>query len=157
MSTERSDGPPETKLSRIKRRWAEEGRFLTGRTARPESESLPPGQHIVRDWPVLDLGEQPEISRDDWRLTIDGAVEHPAVWTWDAFLSQQQTESVSDIHCVTTWSRYDNHWTGVATRDLLAGVDPKPQARFVMLHSYDEYTTNLMRWTAPHEASGCRR
>jgi DMSO/TMAO reductase YedYZ molybdopterin-dependent catalytic subunit len=143
MSTDRNDGPPETKLTRTKRRWAEEGRFLTGRTARPESERLPPGQHIVRDWPVLDLGEQPEISRGDWRLTIDGAVDHPAMWTWDAFLSQPQTESTSDIHCVTTWSRYDNHWTGVATRDLLEIVAPRPEARFVMLHSYDEYTTNL--------------
>jgi DMSO/TMAO reductase YedYZ molybdopterin-dependent catalytic subunit len=143
MSTDRSDGPPETKLTRTKRRWAEEGRFLTGRMARPESERLPPGQHLVRDWPVLDLGEQPEIARDDWRLTIDGAVEHPAMWTWEAFLSQPQTESVSDIHCVTTWSRYDNRWTGVATRDLLDAVAPRPEARFVMLHSYDEYTTNL--------------
>jgi DMSO/TMAO reductase YedYZ molybdopterin-dependent catalytic subunit len=143
MSTDRSDGPPKTKLTRTKRRWAEEGRFLTGRTARPESERLPPGQHLVRDWPVLDLGEQPEIARDDWRLTIDGAVEHPAMWTWEAFLSQPQTESVSDIHCVTTWSRYDNRWTGMATRDLLDAVVPRPEARFVMLHSYDEYTTNL--------------
>jgi DMSO/TMAO reductase YedYZ molybdopterin-dependent catalytic subunit len=143
VSTDRNDGPPETKLTRTKRRWAEEGRFLTGRTARPESERLPPGQHLVRGWPVLDLGEQPEISRNDWRLTIDGAVEHPAIWSWEAFLRQPQTESVSDIHCVTTWSRYDNHWTGVATRDLLDAVSPKPEARFVVLHSYDEYTTNL--------------
>jgi DMSO/TMAO reductase YedYZ molybdopterin-dependent catalytic subunit len=65
------------------------------------------------------------------------------MWTWEAFLSQPQTESVSDIHCVTTWSRYDNRWMGVATRDLLDAVMPKPEARFVMLHSYDEYTTNL--------------
>jgi hypothetical protein len=33
-----------TTFTRTKRRWAEEGRFLTGRTARPESEHLPPGQ-----------------------------------------------------------------------------------------------------------------
>jgi DMSO/TMAO reductase YedYZ molybdopterin-dependent catalytic subunit len=143
MATDRSDGPPETKLTRTKRRWAQEGRFLTGTTARPESERLPPGQHLVRDWPVLDLGEQPEVSRDQWRLTIDGAVARPTVWTWEAFMCQPQTESVSDIHCVTTWSRYDNRWTGVATRDLLDAVAPKPEARFVMLHSYDEYTTNL--------------
>jgi DMSO/TMAO reductase YedYZ molybdopterin-dependent catalytic subunit len=144
VSTDHNDdGPPETKLTRTKRRWAQEGRFLTGRMARPESERLPPGQHLVQDWPVLDLGEQPEIARNDWRLTIDGAVEHPTMWTWDAFLSQPQTDSVSDIHCVTTWSRYGNRWTGVATRDLLEAVAPRPEARFVMLHSYDEYTTNL--------------
>jgi DMSO/TMAO reductase YedYZ molybdopterin-dependent catalytic subunit len=145
MSSDHNDRPPdkETKLTQTKRRWAEEGRFLTGRTARPESERLPPGQHLVRDWPVLDLGEHPEISHDDWRLAIDGAVEHPTVLTWKEFLNQPQTKSVSDIHCVTTWSRYDNHWTGVATRDLIEAVAPKPEARFVVLHSYDDYTTNL--------------
>jgi DMSO/TMAO reductase YedYZ molybdopterin-dependent catalytic subunit len=145
MSSDHNDRPPdkETKLTRTKRRWAEEGRFLTGRTARPESERLPPGQHLVRDWPVLDLGEHPEISHDDWRLTIDGAVERPTVWSWETFLSQPQTTSMSDIHCVTTWSRFDNHWTGVATRDLLEAVAPRPEARFVVLHSYDDYTTNL--------------
>jgi DMSO/TMAO reductase YedYZ molybdopterin-dependent catalytic subunit len=145
VSTDRSDRPPgqETKLARTKRRWAEERRFLTGRTARPDTERLPPGQHLVRDWPVLDLGEQPEIAHDDWRLTIDGAVEHSAVWTWEAFIGRPQTKSVSDIHCVTTWSRYDNAWEGVATRDLLDAVSPQPEARFVVLHSYDDYTTNL--------------
>jgi DMSO/TMAO reductase YedYZ molybdopterin-dependent catalytic subunit len=58
-------------------------------------------------------------------------------------MSAPQTHKVSDIHCVTTWSRYDNRWSGVATRDLLKAVAPRPEARFVMLHSYDEYATNL--------------
>ena len=44
---------------------------------------------------------------------------------------------------MTTWSRYDNHWQGVSTHDLLDLVMPKPEARFVMLTSYDGYTTNL--------------
>lgn len=61
--------PESTKLTRTKRQWAREGRFLTGRVARPESER-PPGQHLVRDWPVLDLGEQPEIALDQWQLVI---------------------------------------------------------------------------------------
>ena len=50
---------------------------------------------------------------------------------------------MSDIHCVTTWSRYDNAWDGVLTRDLLQAAHPKPDARFVVLQSYDGYTTNL--------------
>ena len=32
---------------------------------------LPVGQHEVRNWPVLDLGEQPEVSLDTWKLEID--------------------------------------------------------------------------------------
>src|SRR5687767_7634478 len=108
-------GPPDaSKLTRSKQRWAQEGRFLTGHSLRPEAERLPPGQHIVRDWPVLDLGQHPAIRQEDWRLLIGGAVEHPMVWDWDIFQCQPQSRKLSDIHCVTSWSRYDNGWAGVA-------------------------------------------
>ncbi len=50
---------------------------------------------------------------------------------------------MTDIHCVTTWSRYDNGWEGVRVRDLLDVVMPKPEAHFVVLYSRDSYTTNL--------------
>ena len=111
--------PSESKLTRSKERWAREGRFLTGKISRPEAARLPPGQHLTRDWPVLDLGLSPNISRERWRLDVYGAVEHPLFWDWAQFTSQPQTQFVSDIHCVTTWSRYDNAWEGLATRDLL--------------------------------------
>ncbi|RUP00431.1 sulfite oxidase-like oxidoreductase [Hyphomicrobium sp.] len=135
--------PDSTKLTRTKRQWAREGRFLTGRVARPDSERLPPGQHLVRDWPVLDLGEQPEIALDKWELVVDGAVEHPVRLDWAQFHDQPQSQKTSDIHCVTTWSRYDNRWGGVATQDILDRVMPKADAHFVILHSYDRYTTNI--------------
>ncbi|ADH88730.1 oxidoreductase molybdopterin binding protein [Ancylobacter novellus DSM 506] len=135
--------PADTKLTATKQRWAREGKFLTGRVTRPEEDRLPPGQHLVRDWPVLDLGMQPRVPLERWRLDIDGAIENAVSWDWDTFKAQKQTREVTDIHCVTTWSRYDNRWEGVATRDLLDVVMPKMEATHVMLHSYDGYTTNL--------------
>lgn len=135
--------PPETKLTRTKRAWAEAGKFLTGRVGRPETERLPPGQHLVRDWPVLDLGLQPDVSREDWRLSVGGAVENPVTLDWAGLRGLPQSERVTDIHCVTTWSRYDNRWDGVSTQDLMDLVRPEAEARFVVLHSYDGYTTNL--------------
>ncbi|HEX5934853.1 MAG TPA: sulfite oxidase-like oxidoreductase [Pseudorhizobium sp.] len=134
----------EIKLTRTKRKWAEEGRFLTGRVSRPEADRLPPGQHLVGNWPVLDLGQQPQVTTGQWRLDVRGLVNNPATFDWDALLALPQTELQSDIHCVTTWSRYDNHWTGITTRDFLEAVDPKPEATAVMLTSYDGYTTNLL-------------
>ncbi|WDZ80495.1 sulfite oxidase-like oxidoreductase (plasmid) [Ensifer adhaerens] len=135
--------PPETKLTTTKRRWAAAGKFLTGRVTRAEDERLPPGQHLVKDWPVLDLGQQPIIRTESWRLDITGLVEHPASLGWEAFKGLPQSNRLSDMHCVTTWSRYDNRWQGVATRDLLDHVMPKSEASHVMLTSYDGYTTNL--------------
>jgi DMSO/TMAO reductase YedYZ molybdopterin-dependent catalytic subunit len=131
------------KLVDSKQRWAREGRLLTGRTVRPDEQRLPPGQRQVQNWPVLDLGVQPAVATEDWRLVVDGLVEHPVSWDWAAFRALPAFRDVSDVHCVTAWSRFDNAWEGVSARDILAAVQPKPEARFVIFHSYDEYTTNL--------------
>ncbi|KQV14435.1 molybdopterin-binding protein [Rhizobium sp. Root1203] len=135
--------PADSKLTTSKRRWATEGKFLTGRIGRPEADRLPPGQHLVNNWPVLDLGQQPVISTDSWRLEVRGLVDTSLDLTWDDFQALEQSDRISDIHCVTTWSRYENRWKGVSTRDLLDHAMPKPDATHVMLTSYDGYTTNL--------------
>src|SRR5213595_2775856 len=88
--TDASDEPPVSKLTRSKQRWAREGRFLTGKTSRPEDQRLPPGQHLTRDWPTLDLGLTPNISRERWRLDVYGAVEHPIFWDFAQFMAQPQ-------------------------------------------------------------------
>lgn len=143
MDRDDSSGGIRRKLVESKERWAREGRLLTGRESRPELERLPPGQREVTTWPVLDLGVQPDVSPADWRLAVDGLVETPLELDWAAFLALPQTELATDIHCVTAWSRFDNRWTGVATRDLLGRARPKAEARFVVCHSHDGYTTNL--------------
>jgi DMSO/TMAO reductase YedYZ molybdopterin-dependent catalytic subunit len=135
--------PSDSKLTRTKEKWAREGRFLTGKVTRPEDQRLPPGQHLTKDWPVLDLGVMPPVSRERWRLDVYGAIENPVFWTFAEFTAQKQSQFTSDIHCVTTWSRYDNLWEGLATRELLAACQPREDARFVVLHSHDGYTTNL--------------
>jgi DMSO/TMAO reductase YedYZ molybdopterin-dependent catalytic subunit len=135
--------PADSKLTTSKRRWATEGKFLTGRISRAADERLPPGQHLVKNWPVLDLGVQPQIRLDTWRLELRGLVENQLTLSWKSFLALDQSRKVSDIHCVTTWSRYDNAWQGVSTRDLLDEAMPKPEASHVLLSSYDGYETNL--------------
>ena len=136
-------GAVKDKLIRTKERWAEEGRLLTGTHADPTRDRLPPGQTLVQDWPVLDLGVQPDVSKDKFRLRLEGLVENRLALDWDGFMALPQTEMVRDIHCVTQWSRYDNRFTGVLARDLLDFARPKSTARFVSLTCYDGYTTNL--------------
>jgi DMSO/TMAO reductase YedYZ molybdopterin-dependent catalytic subunit len=131
------------KLIRRKQEWAAEGRLLTGRRSRPGAERLPPGQREVKTWPVLDLGAKPRIDLKLWRLTVDGLVDNPVTLDWQSFVGLPQSEATSDIHCVTSWSRYDNRWRGLLVGDFLAQVRPKPDARFVLIQSYDTYTTNL--------------
>ncbi|SFR82243.1 sulfite oxidase-like oxidoreductase [Sphingomonas jatrophae] len=135
--------PPDSKLTRTKQKWAQEGRFLAQAPVRAAGERLPPGQHLVKNWPVLDLGRQPDVSHERWRLKIGGMVERPVTLDWAGLMALPQVKSRSDIHCVTSWSRYDNDWAGVSTRTLLDLVGPRDEATHALLHGYDGYTTNV--------------
>jgi DMSO/TMAO reductase YedYZ molybdopterin-dependent catalytic subunit len=111
---------------------------------------LPIGQHEVKNWPVLDLGEQPEVALSDWKLEVAGLVENPFTLTWDQFLALPQVDEVSDFHCVTTWSRFDNNWRGVRFRTIAELAVPRESAGHVLCTGYDfmpgsfiPYTTNL--------------
>ena len=111
---------------------------------------LPVGQHVVKNWPVLDLGEQPEVDLATWKLEVGGLVEHPLSLDWQQFLDLPQVDEVSDFHCVTTWSRFDNHWRGVRFQSIAELAVPKPDAHFVLCTGYDfmpgsfiPYTTNI--------------
>src|SRR5258708_32413364 len=102
------------KLIEKKQEWARDGRLLTGTTADPTRDRLPPGQRLVRDWPVLDLGAEPNVTPQKFRLDVDGAVENRLNLSLDEFMALPQSISVSDIHCGTQWSRHDNQWKGVS-------------------------------------------
>jgi DMSO/TMAO reductase YedYZ molybdopterin-dependent catalytic subunit len=78
-----------------------------------------------------------------YRFKVWGEVEDPFELTWDELQALPRTQLRTDIHCVTTWSRYDNDWEGVHIREILQRVRPKESARFVMAHSFTGYTTNL--------------
>jgi DMSO/TMAO reductase YedYZ molybdopterin-dependent catalytic subunit len=111
---------------------------------------LPVGQHVVRNWPVLDLGDTPQISLAEWHLEVGGLVENPVTLSWQDFQALPQVDEVSDFHCVTTWSRFDNHWRGVRFSTIAELVVPRDEARFVLCTGSDvapgsdtPYTTNL--------------
>ena len=136
--------PDRRKLVETKEKWARDGK----KPRKPAGDGqgdprLPPGQHRTKDWPVLDLGHRPLIDTRDWQFTVAGAVTRPLTWSWDDFLDQPQTDTTSDIHCVTDWSRYDNRWRGVAMGHILSLVQPREDARFCVIHGHDGYTTNV--------------
>ncbi len=140
---EGSGGQIREKLIRSKEAWALEGRLITGRPDLGHVNRLPPGQKEVKNWPVLDLGVQPDVKPDKWRLQVLGLVDNPVALTLPAFMALPQLEVVSDIHCVTSWSRFDNRWQGVGSKTLLDLVRPEAEAKHVVFHSYDGYTTNV--------------
>ncbi|MHA1566630.1 MAG: molybdopterin-dependent oxidoreductase [Alphaproteobacteria bacterium] len=94
--------------------------------------NLPPNQVLAspHKWPVV--GENaPESSTQPWQLTIGGLVENPRTWLLSDLRAMPQCEFITDIHCVTRWSKPAMVFSGVALSTLLAQVRPSPQARFI--------------------------
>lgn len=110
-----------------------------------KDQRVPPGQRVTKRWPVLQYGGVPEIDVDGWIFTVEGLVEKELSLTYEEFRALPRVRVVSDIHCVTGWSRLDNMWEGVSARTIgeLAGV--RGEARHVIVRSVGGYTTNLSR------------
>jgi DMSO/TMAO reductase YedYZ molybdopterin-dependent catalytic subunit len=104
---------------------------------------LPPGQSLTLKWPVLHVGDVPRFDPERWDFRIFGAVEAPRRLTWAEFTALPMKEVVADMHCVTRWSRCELRWEGVPFRDVYELARAKPEARWVMVHAYAGYTTNV--------------
>ena len=85
----------------------------------------------------------PEIDTTNWQLRIYGLVEHELNLDWAAFQQLPQVSDISDFHCVTRWSQLDMDWSGVSAQHLLMLAAPLENAKYVTLHGFDGYTTNI--------------
>src|SRR5438270_8104479 len=90
---------------------------------------LPPGQSLTLKWPVLHYGSVPRFDPARWDFRIWGLVESPLRLTWQEFGLLPRMKAVSDFHCVTRWSRFNNTWDGVAFREVLNLIQLKPEAK----------------------------
>jgi DMSO/TMAO reductase YedYZ molybdopterin-dependent catalytic subunit len=105
---------------------------------------VPPGQHLVSDFPVLSAGPTPRVDLDSWTLALQEGGSLLGKWSWAEFQALPQTTVVVDIHCVTTWSKLDTEWRGVTIDTLLTAAGlAEPPAPFLMAHCDGGYTTNV--------------
>jgi DMSO/TMAO reductase YedYZ molybdopterin-dependent catalytic subunit len=108
-------------------------------------DRLPPGQYVPRGWPVLHYGPVPPFRPDSWDLKVFGATADGAErsWTWPQFGELPRAEVTADFHCVTSFSVFDNDWTGVSPRTLLELAPPAPGVEHVMVWAEYGYSANL--------------
>ena len=119
-------------------------RGFTGRRRDDHGGRLPPGQYDTGDsWPVLSAEITPQLGTDDWTFTVDGLVDEATTWTWEQLQALPHSTYAGDIHCVTTWSKFDMTFTGVSVDLLLDAARPDPTATHVLARSSTGYTTNL--------------
>src|SRR4029077_10303671 len=105
------------------------------------SVTLPPGQYLTEDFPVLSAGPTPHVPLEQWELTIDDGKSVLRRWNWKEFRELPSETIPADIHCVTRWSKLGTVWEGVSLDTLLATI--ATEASFSLARSYGGYTTNV--------------
>ncbi len=84
------------------------------------------------------------IDIEGYRLKITGMVSNPKSYTYDEVINNlKHYEKVVTLDCVEGWS-VTILWEGVLVRDLLGEANPLPNAKVIIFHAYDEYTTSLL-------------
>ena len=104
---------------------------------------IPPGQYITDRFPVLTVGPNPKFDLATWDFAVFGGVENKVTLTWDELMAMPQKEVVTDIHCVTRWSKLDTVWRGVPVTEVLDRAGVLPDVTHVMAYSDGGYTTNV--------------
>jgi DMSO/TMAO reductase YedYZ molybdopterin-dependent catalytic subunit len=108
---------------------------------REGAPALPPGQYLVRDFPVLSAGPTPRITPDIWEFRIVAETGEQRTWDWAAFRALPAVDVTVDLHCVTKWSKLGTAWRGVSVDVLVEGIETS--AEYALVLSYGGYTTNL--------------
>lgn len=104
---------------------------------------IPPGQHLVKGWPVLHYGPIPSFDHGDWDFRVWGEVENPVTLTYAEFRGLPSTTVQADFHCVTKFSVLENVWEGVAFRVIHDLIKPRSTALYLMAHCEYGYEANI--------------
>jgi len=128
------------------------GSGCTGDVAMDRTDELKPVE--VRDYQgeklssISDFRENSikgpqHVDIESYRLKISGLVESPTAYAYDEVINNHQSyEKVVTLDCVEGWS-VTILWEGLLVKDLLAEARPLSNARVVIFHAYDGYTTSL--------------
>ena len=117
-------------------------RGFRGHRPLADAARVPPGQHVVDEFPVLSVGATPHRPvEDEWTFQPSGAVDEPVSWTREELLALPTEAPTVDIHCVTAWSKLDTTWRGVSVDTLLDGAET--EAEYVSAWCDDGYRTSL--------------
>lgn len=111
----------------------------------PLSASSPPiGGGSRGEFRVYTVTPIPSFDNASFSFTIDGLVEKKLQWDWEQFVALKRQVQVSDFHCVTGWSVYNNTWEGIKLRDFLNMAGVKPGAKTVKFYSGDGVYTDAL-------------
>ena len=103
---------------------------------------LPPNQSLIQRLKPMG-GQEGDPSPGAFKLKVHGEVDNPFELDFAGLLAMPQINQTCDVHCVTKWTLFDSHWTGVRVADLAARAKPKSSAHYVVFEAAHGYTSNV--------------
>ena len=97
---------------------------------------LPPGQFETEKWPILHQGDVPEFNETTWNFRLFGEVKEEKFLSYKEIMELPKTISMVNMHCVTTWSKFDTAFEGIALRELLKFVEIDEDVKYIKIYGY---------------------
>ncbi|WP_025028883.1 molybdopterin-dependent oxidoreductase [Caldalkalibacillus mannanilyticus] len=97
---------------------------------------LPPGQMATKKWPILHEGDVYSFDQETWDFTLFGEIEKKKILSYQDVAALPKVRSTIDMHCVTTWSKFDTVFEGIPFREFLSFVDLSPDIQYVRIYGY---------------------
>jgi DMSO/TMAO reductase YedYZ molybdopterin-dependent catalytic subunit len=104
---------------------------------------IPPGQRLVKGWPVLHFGAIPRFDETRWDFRVSGLCGNPFTLSYADLQALGHVKVTADMHCVTGWTTLDNEWEGIPFRVIAGRAKPNPEASWVVAHCEQGYTSEL--------------
>ena len=99
-------------------------------------KQLPPGQFETEKWPILHTGDVPEFNEITWDFRLFGEVKEEKSLSYKEIMELPKTISNVNMHCVTTWSKFDTTFEGIALRELLKFVEINEGVKYIKIYGY---------------------
>ncbi|MGZ4159564.1 MAG: molybdopterin-dependent oxidoreductase [Neobacillus sp.] len=97
---------------------------------------VPPGQFETENWPILHKGDVYRFNKDTWNFRLFGEVKEEKTLSFREFMELPKTISTVNMHCVTTWSKFDTSFEGIALRELLKFVEVNEDVKYIKIYGY---------------------
>jgi len=97
----------------------------------------------VNDFRENSIKGPQDVEREGYQFRITGLVENPKDYTYEEVINNNQHyKKLVTLNCVEGWS-VTILWEGVLVRELIAESGTLPDAKVVIFHAYDGYTTSF--------------
>ncbi|GAA4079722.1 MULTISPECIES: molybdopterin-dependent oxidoreductase [Streptomyces] len=119
---------------------------MTGSESAPPGQgSVPPGQRVVKGWPVSHYGPVPRFRAERWNLQVFGstATGEKYTWSFDEVMALRAATITTDLHCASGTTTLGHEFYGVPASVLLELAPPDPRVTHVMAWAEYGYNANL--------------